>query len=376
MHGPAYPAGMLRHTMARINAQTIRGQPSSGPSKSRAGQANLPVIRRRSRAAPNDGNGMLHLDRAALRRALPWDDLVAALDAMFREGCEAPLRHRHAMPGAAGSENTLLLMPAWRAGGHTGVKIVHVAPGNAARGQPAVHAAYLLSDAVTGAPLALMDGGELTDRRTAAASLLAARHLARPDSARLLLLGSGKVARALAEGYAARFPLTDIAIWSPTAANARRLAQHLAEDGLPARAVATPDPAGADIVAAATLSTTALIHGAGLRPGTHLDLVGAYRRDMREADAAALARATLVVDTRAGALAEAGDIVQAIAEGALMESAIAAELAELCRGTHPGRRSATEITVFKSVGWAGEDLAAAVLAYRRAAGGAASAAPG
>jgi ornithine cyclodeaminase len=312
---------------------------------------------------------MLNLDQAALRRALPWNDLIDALEAMFREGCEAPLRHRHTMPGTAGSETTLLLMPAWRAGGHTGVKIVHVAPANAARGAPAVHAAYLLSDALTGAPLALMDGGELTDRRTAAASLLAARHLARPDSARLLVLGSGKVARALAEGYAARFPLTDIAIWSPTAANAERLACALAQDGLPARAVATPDPAGADIVTAATLSTAPLLRGAALRPGTHVDLVGAYRRDMRESDGAVLARATVVVDTRPGALAEAGDIVQAIAEGSFSAAAVAADLAELCRGTHPGRRSAEEITVFKSVGWAGEDLAAAVLAYRRVTGG-------
>ena len=308
---------------------------------------------------------MLQLDREAVRAALPWDALIEALEAMFRDGCEAPLRHRHAMPGGEGIENTLLLMPAWRAGGHTGVKIVHVAPGNAALGLPAVHAAYLLSDAVTGAPLALMDGGELTDRRTAAASLLAARYLARPDSSRLLLLGSGKVARALAEGYAARFPIRDIRVWSPTAANAARLAAALADEGLPARAVERPDPAGADIVSAATLATAALVRGAEVAPGTHVDLIGAYRRDMREADGALLARATVVVDTRTGALAEAGDIVQAIAEGAITEAAVVAELADLCRGTHPGRHSAAEITLFKSVGWAGEDLAAAILAYRR-----------
>lgn len=308
---------------------------------------------------------MLQLDREAVRAALPWDALIEALEAMFRDGCEAPLRHRHAMPGGEGIENTLLLMPAWRAGGHTGVKIVHVAPGNAALGLPAVHAAYLLSDAVTGAPLALMDGGELTDRRTAAASLLAARYLARQDSSRLLLLGSGKVARALAEGYAARFPIRDIRVWSPTAANAARLASALAEDGLPARAVEQPDPAGADIVSAATLATAPLVRGAEVAPGTHVDLIGAYRRDMREADGELLARATVVVDTRTGALAEAGDIVQAIAEGAITEAAVVAELADLCRGTHPGRRSAGEITLFKSVGWAGEDLAAAILAYRR-----------
>lgn len=308
---------------------------------------------------------MLHLDRDALRAALPWEALIEALGAMFREGCEAPLRHRHAMPGEGGAENTLLLMPAWRAHGHTGVKIVHVAPGNAARGEPAVHAAYLLSDAVTGAPLALMDGGELTDRRTAAASLLAARHLARADSARLLLLGAGKVARALAEAYAARFPITDIAIWSRSAARAQRLAAELAALGLPARATDRPDPAQADIVSAATLSSEPLVRGAEVRPGTHVDLVGAYRPDMRESDGALLAAATVAVDTRAGAMAEAGDIVQAIAEGAIGAAHVAADLAELCRGAHPGRRDGAEVTVFKSVGWAGEDLAAAALAYAR-----------
>jgi ornithine cyclodeaminase len=269
------------------------------------------------------------------------------------------------MPGEGGAENTLLLMPAWRAGGHTGVKIVHVAPGNAARGEPAVHAAYLLSDALTGAPLALMDGGELTDRRTAAASLLAARHLARADSARLLLLGAGKVARALAEAYAACFPIADIAIWSRSAARAQRLAADLAAHGLPARATDRPDPAQADIVSAATLSTEPLVQGARVRPGAHVDLVGAYRPDMRESDGALLAAATLVVDTRAGAMAEAGDIVQAIAEGAITAEHVAADLADLCRGSHTGRRDAAEITVFKSVGWAGEDLAAAALAYAR-----------
>jgi ornithine cyclodeaminase len=127
--------------------------------------------------------------------------------------------------------------------------------------------------------------------------------------------------------------------------------------------VAEPDFAAADIISAATLATDALIPGAALKPGVHLDLVGAYRPDMREADALALKRAILVVDTRAGGLAEAGDVVQAIAEGAITEGHVVADLAELCRGTHPGRQSADQITAFKSVGWAGEDLAAAVLAY-------------
>jgi ornithine cyclodeaminase len=302
---------------------------------------------------------MRMIDAAALRAALPWPALEEALARMFLEGCEAPLRHRHALP----QDGTLLLMPAWNAT-HSGVKIVHVLPANAARGLPAVQASYLLSDAATGQALALLDGGELTDRRTAAASTLAGRFLARPDSRRLLVLGSGKVAAALAEAWCARFPIAEVAIWSRSAAHAARLAARLAAEGLPARIAASADPAGYDIVSAATLSEAPLVRGAEVSAGTHVDLVGAFRPTMRESDSALLARATVVVDTRAGALAEAGDVVQAIAEGAITEAAVVADLAQLCSGAHPGRRRADEITVFKSVGWAGEDLAAAVLAYQ------------
>lgn len=300
---------------------------------------------------------MLQLDKAEIAARLPWPALIEAIRAIFVTGCQAPLRHAHPLPEAG----TLLLMPASNAT-HSGVKIVHVSPGNGARALPAVHAAYLLSDAVTGQPLALLDGGELTDRRTAATSVLAARFLARPDSRRLLLLGSGRVAAALAEAYAASFPLTEIAIWSPRAAHAEALARRLLAHGIPARAAPRPEPAGFDIIAAATLSAQPLVRGAELSPGTHLDLVGAYRADLREVDGPALARALVVVDTRAGGLSEAGDVVQAIAEGHITAGDVAAELADLCRGRHPGRTSPEQVTLFKSVGWAGEDLAAAILA--------------
>jgi len=301
---------------------------------------------------------MRMIDADTLRRVLPWPALEEALARMFRAGCTAPLRHRHALP----QDGTLLLMPAWNAT-HGGVKVVHVLPANAARGLPAVQASYLLSDAATGEALALLDGGELTDRRTAAASTLAGRFLARRDSRRLLVLGSGKVAAALAEAWCARFPIEDVAIWSRSAVNAARLAARLASHGLPARATGSADPAGFDIVAAATLSEAPLVRGAAVSPGTHIDLVGAFRPTMRESDGALLARATVAVDTRAGALAEAGDVVQAIAEGAITEAQVVADLAALCTGAHPGRTRAEEVTLFKSVGWAGEDLAAAILAF-------------
>jgi len=302
---------------------------------------------------------MLTIEAELVRKCLPWDRLIEAVRAMFTSGCDAPLRHRHPLPQRNAPEGSLLLMPAWLPHRYTGVKIVHVAPGAA----PAVRAVYLLSDGESGAPLALLDGGELTDRRTAAASVLAASYLARPDSARLLLLGSGKVAHALAGAYCARFPIAEIAVWSRDPAHAARLAAQLASEGRQARAVAAPDPGEADIISAATLSTTPLFAADAVRPGTHVDLVGAFRPDMRESEGALLARATLAVDTRTGALAEAGDVVQAIREGAITAAQVAADLFDLARGAHPGRTNDEEITVFKSVGWAGEDLAAAILAY-------------
>jgi len=300
------------------------------------------------------------MNRAEVAAALPWEGLVAALRGMFRDGCTAPLRHRHALPDGG----TLLLMPAV-CDTHSGVKVVHVAPGNAALGLPAVHAEYLLSDARTGVPVALLDGGELTDRRTAAASVLAASFLARADSQRLLVLGAGKVAAALAEAHHAHFGLRDVAIWARRPEQARALAARLAAHGVPARPAASPDPRGFDIVSAATLATEPLLHGRDLEAGQHLDLVGAFTPRMREADDEAVARALVVADTRAGVLAEGGEVAQAIASGAITEAHVAADLAELCRGAHPGRTDAAQVTLFKSVGWAGEDLAAAMLAVSR-----------
>jgi ornithine cyclodeaminase len=302
---------------------------------------------------------MRFVDAEALEARLSWPALEDALARMFRDGCGAPLRQAHAVPGG-----TLLVMPAWTLAApfFAGVKIVQVAPGNGARGLPAVMASYLLSHGETGQPIAALDGGALTDRRTAAASTLAGRFLARPDSRRHLVLGAGRVAGALAEAWAARFPIIETAIWARRPDQATALAARLTLHGVPARAVASPDPAGFDVVSAATLAEAPLIRGAEISPGTHVDLVGAFRPSMRESDTALVRRATLVVDTRAGALAEAGDLTQPIAEGAITAEQVVADLAELCRGAHPGRTRPEEVTLFKSVGWAGEDLAAAILA--------------
>jgi ornithine cyclodeaminase len=308
---------------------------------------------------------MLILDAAETRARLPWGPLVDALAAMFKAGCEMPLRHHHQIEVPGEPEATLLLMPAWSVGRYLGVKIANVFPGNAGRGMPAVAAGYLLSSGANGAMLAMIDGGELTARRTAAASVLAARYLARPEASRLLVCGTGRIAVNLARAYAGTRRLETIEIWGRSASHAARAAAQLADEGLPARAVddLAAATARAEIISCATLSASPIVPGAHVRPGTHVDLVGGYRPDMREADDALVRKAGVFVDTRAGATKEAGDIILAQASGALAPDGIRADLYELTRELHRGRAGAEEITLFKSVGAALEDLAAAILVY-------------
>ncbi|MGP1397962.1 MAG: ornithine cyclodeaminase family protein [Inquilinaceae bacterium] len=307
------------------------------------------------------------IDESGVRAALTWPPLIEALKTMFADGCTMPVRHHHTMTVPDEPDATLLLMPAWTSGGYLGVKLATVFPGNAARGLPAVSAGYLLCSAKTGEILALIDGGELTSRRTAAASALAASYLARPDAANLLIVGTGRLAPNLAAAHAAVRPIRRITVWGRSQPKALALADSLATAGF--EAAATEDlaqaTAQADIVSCATLSTTPLIRGDWLSPGVHLDLVGGFTPAMREADDTAVTRSTLFADTRDGVLKEAGDIVQPIAAGIVAETDIAADLYDLTRGTHPGRTGRDEITLFKSVGAALEDLAGAVLVYDR-----------
>lgn len=268
----------------------------------------------------------------------------------------------------------LLLMPAWTKGAgeaFVGTKIVSVYPGNAARGLPAVHGSYMLADGTTGAPLAVMDGTALTVWRTAAASALAAGYLARPDASRLAMVGAGALAPHLIRAHAAARPIDHVTIWNRGRARAEALAEGLtgALAGVTITVAADLENAvrEADIVSCATLAANPVVEGAWLKPGAHLDLVGGYTPAMREADDAAVTRASLFVDTRAGALKEAGDVVDPIRRGVIAETAVKADLFDLCRGRHAGRTSAEEITLFKSVGTAIEDLAAAMLVWRRLA---------
>lgn len=321
---------------------------------------------------------MLTISASEVDRCLTHAGLVETLRAAFRDGAVQPVRHHHTIARPDGADSTLLLMPAWsdfeRAGtsdgGHVGVKIVTVSPDNNKIGKPAVMGLYLLLDGRTGEPQAMIDGQRLTQWRTACASALAASFLAREDASKLLVVGAGALSTFLAKAHSAVRPIGQVRIWNRTPANAEKVAAELRADGIDASVADDLDAAlgWADIVSAATISTEPLIKGALLRPGTHVDLVGAFTPTMRESDDEAVRRARVFVDTRAGATKEAGDIVQAIASGALNPDDIVADLFELARGEKKGRTSAEEITLFKSVGAALEDLAAGIAVYKAVSG--------
>jgi ornithine cyclodeaminase len=255
-------------------------------------------------------------------------------------------------------------MPAWQGRAALGVKIVTVFPDNGARGLNAVASTYLLCDGTTGQHLAIIDGNEITGRRTAAASALAGDFLARRDAASLLIVGAGHVASMLAAAWSAVRPIRQVRVWNPRPARAASLAADLRAQGFDATATENLEPAvrAADIVSCATLATEPLIRGAWLRPGSHLDLIGGFRPDMREADDDAIRAGEVFIDTDA-ALTEAGDITQSLASGALTRDGIRGTLLTLCGGTASGRTRDDAITVFKSVGSAIEDLTAAALVW-------------
>lgn len=307
------------------------------------------------------------ISAAEVQAALDFETLVGRLRDVFRRDVQAPLRQQYDIPISGEPDQSLLLMPAWQAGRYVGVKIVTVTPGNGPRGLPAVMGAYLLIDGRNGSPSALIDGPMLTLRRTAAASALASAYLSRPDSARLLMVGTGALAPHLVAAHAAVRPIRDVLIWGRTPAKAQRLAKSIKLKSVRIEATEDLEGAvrGADIVSCATLSSEPLVQGAWLSDGQHLDLVGAFRPDMRETDAEVFRRARIFVDTREGALAEGGDLVQAIQAGALEPEDVAADLFELTRGERAGRRFYDQITLFKSTGSALEDLAAAQLTVER-----------
>ena len=305
------------------------------------------------------------------RARLAFAPLVDALRTMFAEGCALPPRQVLELAGTGAEPVTSLVMPAWQEGGCYGVKVVNIAPGNAARGLPGLHSTYVLYDASTGVPLAWIDGDEITARRTAATSALAASWLAPPGARHLALIGAGRIARLLPEAHRVVRPIERVSVWARSPVRATALVEVLAGQGFDARAAKSVEAAvaEADVVSCATLARAPVVCGRWLAPGSHLDLIGSFSPAMREADDDCFAAARVVVDSDDAAV-KSGDLIGPLARGILCREDIGT-LARLARAQRDDDRVAGQRTVFKSVGSALEDLAAAMLVHgadaRRAA---------
>ncbi len=301
-----------------------------------------------------------------IQKALTYRALIDALAEAFQSDIEVPVRHHHtiAQPGA---DATLLLMPAWKEEGprFIGCKIVTVFPDNARQHRPSVYGQYLLLSGDTGEPLAMMDGRALTAWRTACASALASRYLAREDASHLVMVGAGALAPHLIRAHASVRPIKRVSVWNRTRARAISLGFGVAVAGIEVDIAESLEEAvrEGDIISCATLSPEPLIKGEWLKKGAHLDLVGGFTPKMREADDQAVKRSRIFVDTRAGAAKEAGDIVVPLKKKVIDAKAIRGDLFDLTGGKVKGRTSDTQITLFKSVGTAIEDLAAAMLVW-------------
>ena len=303
------------------------------------------------------------VDAGETERALPFATLIPALREMFVGGCVAPSRHHHRIELDPEPDATLLLMPAWKPHDALGVKIVNVFPGNNKKGLQGLYSLYCLFDAEHGTLIALLDGNVITARRTAAVSALAASYLARPDASRLLVVGAGRVASLLPAAYREVRAIRRVEVWDINAGLADALVARLRKLDFDAAVARDLEAAvrAADIVTCATLATRPLVLGEWLHPGVHLDLIGSFTPEMRETDDAAIRRASVFVDTET-ALAESGDLLQPLQSGAFVAGRLAGTLSDLCAGRHPGRKHPQELTLFKAVGTAMSDLAAAIVA--------------
>ncbi len=317
---------------------------------------------------------MKFFDPHQVDNALDRNRLIENLKTAFAGQVEVPQR-QHLTVDLPNHQlrNILLIMPAWESERFLGVKIVSIAPENAKFELPAILGSYLLFDVRTGEPLATMDAKLLTARRTAATSALASTFLSKRDSQSMLMIGTGALAPELIQAHCAVRPIERVYLWGRNREKAQSLAQSIA-DSLTSPLTLSSQVAievvesidetisAVDIVSSATLSQTPLVHGELLRPGQHVDLVGAYKPHGRESDDRAIERSRVFIDTPGG-MRESGDIAIPLESGVLAESDIQGNLIELCHGANAGRKTEDEITLFKSVGFALEDLVAAGMVW-------------
>jgi alanine dehydrogenase len=300
---------------------------------------------------------------AQVAQRLPYKALIAGLREAFCQDIEVPRRSMYPIDLASGSEATYGVMPAWRSGDILVTKLVTIFPHNANQGLPTIHAQIVLFDGRTGAPTAIVDGSEVTRRRTAATSALASSYLANEQAEYLLVVGTGAQAWHQALAHTAVRPIVRIGVWGRSPAKAKVLVEALRQnsDAISVHVVDDLESSAreADVISCVTGASEPIVFGEWLKPGSFLDLVGSHTPHRRECDDEAVRRSRIYVDTVAGALAEAGDLLLPLKQSVIRQSDILGDLHSLCRGEVAGRRTPDEITLFKSVGSAIEDLAAA-----------------
>ncbi|HEX8756350.1 MAG TPA: ornithine cyclodeaminase family protein [Steroidobacteraceae bacterium] len=304
------------------------------------------------------------LGTAEIRSLASMPRLIDCLREAFRDPPVSPGRELTPVPGGHG-DRMLLYMPAFDPTGGGAVKLATVFPDNSDRGLPTIQAALVVFSE-SGAPVAILDGAEVTRLRTSAASALASTYLSRADSERLLVVGTGALAPYMALAHCTVRPIRRVTVAGRREERARATAievRSLLGGGIEVEVASALDRAvaAADIICCATSSAQPVLAGEWLRPGTFVDLVGSFSPARREADDEAVARSRIFVDTLEGALAEAGDLLQPLEHGIIGRERIEGELSDLVSGRAAGRRGADEIILFKSVGSAIEDLAAAKL---------------
>lgn len=292
-----------------------------------------------------------------------FNKLISALKQGFSSNeIIVPLRHHHDFPNPeVNSDSTLLLMPAWKPSHEAGVKIATVSPKNGQFNLPSIQGTYIYLDAKKGTIKAILEAKSLTAKRTAAASALASSFLSRKNSNSLLMIGTGALSLNLIKAHASVRPIETVYVWGRTIEKAKAISDQLLNEKYTTKAIETIEDkiSDVDIISCATLSKTPLVLGNYLKGGQHIDLVGAYKKDMREADDETIKKSSVFVDTFQGGLKESGDILIPLTNGTLKKEDIKADLFQLCLSQESGRTNDSEITVFKSVGHALEDLVAA-----------------
>ncbi|MCB0687708.1 MAG: ornithine cyclodeaminase family protein [Saprospiraceae bacterium] len=305
---------------------------------------------------------MLVIDNYQLEHLFSFPPLISALNQGFTEDIVTPPREHHHY--SEGSD--LLLMPAWKSGGYLGVKLITVVAGNRELGIPSIQGSYLLFNAESGEPIAQLSAPILTNFRTAATSALAAKYLARKNSKRFLMVGTGSLAPFLIRAHASVRSYDEIAIWGRNSDKVDKIIETL-ESEFSIKKVLIGDLSSAtkdaDVISVATMSGNPLIYGANIQPGTHVDLVGSYRPDMREADDEMILKSKLYVDSPQ-AIHESGDLVIPIRNKVINIDRICGSLPDLVKARIKGRSNDEEITLYKSVGHASQDLIAAIFAYQ------------